>query len=129
MKQLASHTSGIGRPWDRRNKREFDEVTDHKSPSEALDIFANDLLKFEPGTDFKYTSSGYILLSAVIESAAQTKQLNIVHHGGVTSGASTAFILLIPEYKAAIAYATNTQPKEHWKMRELVGEILLQYIK
>jgi len=33
------------------------------------------------------------------------KQLNAVHHGGVTSGASTAFILLIHQYKAATAYA------------------------
>jgi CubicO group peptidase (beta-lactamase class C family) len=249
IKQLASHTAGIGRPWKARNKREFVEVRDHKSPFESLELFQHDALLFQPGENFTYTSSGYILLSAAIERAANqnyvsymqqavwsaldmnntehdtsfagkneatyyasvndqgehipsatprdrsylfggggfistptdlvkmaqafyrtdflsdaTKKhiltpvklsngavneqsyglgwrmidiptLNIngkvpmlAHHGGVTDKAATAFVLLMPEYEAAIAYAINLNAREASAMRADVAEILAEYI-
>ena len=36
----------------------------------SLELFKNDSLLFKPGSDFSYTSYGYVLLSAAIESAA-----------------------------------------------------------
>lgn len=249
IKQLASHTGGIGRPWDARNRREYVDTKDHKSPSESLDLFENNALEFKPGDSFAYTSSGYILLSAAIESAAgqnyidtmqqsvwsplgmantehdtsfagkheatyyesvndkgryimsttkrdrsylfggggfistptdlvkmaqafyqpdflssQTKEalftsvklangedneqhyglgwrminiptLNIngevpklAHHGGVTDKAATAFLLLMPEYEAAIAYAININARQAYPMRSGVAEILAEYV-
>ncbi|TDF42249.1 class A beta-lactamase-related serine hydrolase [Alteromonadaceae bacterium M269] len=258
IKQLASHTAGIGRPWKARNQREYVDVRDHTSPLEALDLFQGDELIFVPGEDFAYTSSGYILLSAAIESAAEqyfidymqqsvwdplemnqtehdtstagqkegsgenghleatyyasvddngaftpsttkrdrsylfggggfistptdmvkmaqafysenflsaeakkailtpvkltngenneqsyglgwrminipTLRINgnepqLVHHGGVTDKAATAFLLLMPEYKAAVAYAVNMNARDAHAMRPSVAEILADYV-
>jgi CubicO group peptidase (beta-lactamase class C family) len=249
IRQLASHTGGIGRPWDARNKREYAEVRDHKSPFEALDLFKHNVLEFKPGEGFAYTSSGYILLSAVIEKAAEKNYIDymqqsvwsplnmvhtehdtsfageneatyyesvndkghhipsttvrdrsylfggggfistptdlvnmaqafyrpgflssrakdalftpvklvngddneqryglgwrmidiptikingqvpkLVHHGGVTDKAATAFLLLMPEYEAAIAYTINMNSREAASMRAEVAQLLADYI-
>jgi serine beta-lactamase-like protein LACTB len=40
-------------------------------PFEALKVFDRHELLFEPGTDFEYSSNGYILLSALIERVSQ----------------------------------------------------------
>ncbi|MCW8092731.1 serine hydrolase domain-containing protein [Alteromonas sp. ASW11-130] len=240
IKQLASHTAGISRPWEERNNREFESPRDHASPFESIGLVSDKPLKFTPGTSFQYTSMGYVVLSAVIETTAQqpytdymtkqvfaplgmhstvlddssagkqseatyyskkidestfelavskrdrsflfggggyisspsdlvkmakafsgshfisedtqsllltpvkmnngeinpqgysigwrvkqiedpiieNKKVTVIHHGGITHKASTAFIVIIPEYRAALAYATNTDPKDFWKARE-----------
>src|SRR6185437_9684100 len=66
VKDLISHTSGIREPNDTDelyNTRHFDR------PSDAVDLFAGDPLRFEPGTDFGYTTWGYVLLGCVLEGA------------------------------------------------------------
>jgi CubicO group peptidase (beta-lactamase class C family) len=249
IKQLASHTSGIGRPWKARNQREYVDIKDHKSPLESLGLFQDDELEFKPGESFTYTSSGYILLSAAIEKAANQNYIDymqefvwsplnmnstehdtsfagkneatyyesidesgnytpsttqrdrsylfggggfistpsdlvkmaqafyqpeflssgvkisiltpvklingedneqryglgwrmidiptlrvkgkipkLVHHGGVTDKAATAFLLLMPEYNAAIAYAINMNARKAAPMRAQVAEMLTEYI-
>ncbi len=66
-RQLCSHTAGIRHygPNDglESNKR-FETV------QEGVGIFADDPLKFEPGTSYSYSSYGYNLVSAVIEGAS-----------------------------------------------------------
>jgi len=49
-----------------------------------------------------------------------------IHHGGITSGAATGFVLLIPEYEAAIAYVTNTDPQGFWAVRQDTLALLLR---
>jgi CubicO group peptidase (beta-lactamase class C family) len=39
-------------------------------PVEGLNAFAKDSLRFEPGTQYRYSSYGWILLSAAVEAAA-----------------------------------------------------------
>ena len=39
-------------------------------PVEALQYFADDSLRFEPGTEYRYSSYGWILVSAAVEAAA-----------------------------------------------------------
>ena len=78
-KNLASHSSGV-----RHYKKENDDDSDHdtkypefysqkpyKTVDEALEVFKNDDLLCEPGTEFHYTTHGYTVLSAVIESVAK----------------------------------------------------------
>lgn len=68
-RQLASHSAGIrnyGMCWclpisEYYNNNSFD------SASDALDIFIDDPLLFEPGSQFSYSSYNYTLLSAVLE--------------------------------------------------------------
>ncbi|EAQ39541.1 beta-lactamase family protein [Dokdonia sp. MED134] len=71
--QLASHTSGIRNYrtcfcfpiWETLNNDSYINV------DEALSIFKDDDLLFEPGTDFSYSSYNYTLLSAIMERAAE----------------------------------------------------------
>lgn len=72
IKQLTSHTSGIRNygmcfcfpVWEYYNNDEYTSVT------EAVKIFNDDPLLFEPGTDFSYSSYNFTALSAAMEQAA-----------------------------------------------------------
>ena len=72
-RQLASHTAGVRHygfdllsypPHDSFSRRHYANVT------EALAAFSGDPLEFPPGSDFKYSTFGYVLLSAALEAAA-----------------------------------------------------------
>jgi CubicO group peptidase (beta-lactamase class C family) len=250
VRELASHIAGIPHDTPERNEAEFVNVKDHKSPLDAFYVFSSHPLLFNPGTEYKYSSNGYILLSGIIEKAAAmnyvdflqsslwskfgmesteldtsfagvkheatyysdyntdgkyvlstkardrsflfggggfistptdltnmaqatysdnylsreakqeiytpTKLRNgevnsdkyslgwrvgtikfsdddkqtwtVLHHGGVTDKASTAYLFVIPECKASIAFATNYIPNKFWRMRPKMAEILKSYI-
>ena len=86
-RQLMSHTAGIrhyGKEKDNTKTKtkkaesstdtvyeEFYETRRFESTRQALDIFARDPLRFEPGTDFLYTTHGYTLLAHVLEQACR----------------------------------------------------------
>lgn len=67
--QLASHTAGI-RDYDYKTG-EFFSDKNYKSVEESIDIFKDDSLLFEPGSQYSYSTYGYVLLSAVIEGVTQ----------------------------------------------------------
>lgn len=62
-RQLLTHTSGVdGYINDEaENKRQFDHL------AEAIAVFEDRPLKFEPGSQFSYTTYGYVILGRVIE--------------------------------------------------------------
>lgn len=63
IKQLAGHQAGV-----RHYKgAEFYSKKAYSSIEESLNIFKNDPLLFEPGTDYHYTTYGYSLLGRLIE--------------------------------------------------------------
>jgi len=250
VKELASHLAGIPHDTPERDNAEFVEIKDHKSPFDAFPVFSSHPLLFEPGSDFQYSSNGYILLSAVIEQAAQMNYVDFLseslwnefqmrsteldvstagkpheatyyaareddgsyvpsttkrdrsflfggggfistpsdlvrmgqatyrddylseqmqmalraptklnngeinkekyslgwrvgqislnenseqtwtalHHGGVTDDASTAYLLVIPQCKASIAFATNYIPPKFWEIRGDMARILIDKI-
>jgi serine beta-lactamase-like protein LACTB, mitochondrial len=67
VRHLLTHVSGIRGPDDAGelyNTRHYDQ------PSDAVALFADDPLAFEPGTDFLYSTWNYVLLGCVIEGAA-----------------------------------------------------------
>ncbi|GAB5410425.1 MAG: serine hydrolase domain-containing protein [Balneolaceae bacterium] len=66
VKQVAGHIAGIRH----YNGFEFMSIKRYDSVTEALTIFENDPLLFEPGTQYSYSSYGWNLLSAVIEGAS-----------------------------------------------------------
>jgi serine beta-lactamase-like protein LACTB len=72
LRQLASHTAGVPHKTRERVKAEFKEPSDYFDPLDAFWVFDQHDLLFEPGTNFEYSSHGYILLSAVIQKAANT---------------------------------------------------------
>lgn len=65
-RQLAGHLAGI------RHYRgdEFLSRDRYETVLEGLEIFKDDSLLFQPGTDYAYSSYGWNLISAVIEGAA-----------------------------------------------------------
>ena len=250
VRELASHIAGIPHDTPERDEAEFVNTKDHKSPLDAFYVFSSHPLLFNPGTEYKYSSNGYILLSGIIEQAAAmnyvdflqsslwskfgmesteldtsfagvkheatyysdyntdgkyvlstktrdrsflfggggfistptdltnmaqatysdnylsreakqeiytpTKLRNgevnsdkyslgwrvgtikfsdddkqtwtVLHHGGVTDKASTAYLFVIPECKASIAFATHYIPNKFWRMRPKMAEILKSYI-
>lgn len=66
LRQLLTHTSGIR---NYSSLPEWDEVLGRKTyrPQELLDLVRALPLEFAPGSAFKYSNSGYVLLGLVIE--------------------------------------------------------------
>lgn len=73
-RQVAGHLAGI------RHYRgeEFLSARRYDTVAEGLEIFADDSLLFEPGTRYSYSSYGWNLVSAVIESAAEEPFLDVM---------------------------------------------------
>ena len=64
---LMSHTSGIGNDGGDEGPL-YGKACDR--PVEALEEFGDRQLRFEPGTQYRYSSYGWILVSAAVEAAA-----------------------------------------------------------
>ena len=74
LRQLAGHLAGV------RHYRgnEFLGMAHFSSPREALSIFAGDSLIAAPGSRYSYSSYGYNLIGAVLESATSTPYVDLV---------------------------------------------------
>jgi len=68
IEQLLTHTSGI-RHY-KKNAGEISSRVEYASLTDSLEVFKDDPLEFEPGTDYKYTSFGFNLLTGAIEHGA-----------------------------------------------------------
>lgn len=70
LRQLMGHTAGIGHyrdtEWGDKPKVHCDRAAD------GLPRFANAPLLFEPGTEYRYSTYGWVLVSAAVEEAANT---------------------------------------------------------
>ena len=67
LRELMGHTAGITRDGG----DEGPLFSKHcERPVEALRYFAEDALQFEPGTRYRFSSYGWILVSAAVEAAA-----------------------------------------------------------
>ncbi len=66
IEHLLTHTSGIK---SYTGMQEWDPVTHRKdfTPSELVDFFKNQPPDFDPGTEWKYNNSGYVLLGFILE--------------------------------------------------------------
>lgn len=73
-RQLMGHTAGI-RHY--RNDTEGYSAAHFETVTDALSMFANDPLLFEPGSRYSYSSFGFNLLSAVLEGASQRSFLDL----------------------------------------------------
>jgi serine beta-lactamase-like protein LACTB, mitochondrial len=65
---LAGHLAGL-RDYDRA-KGEYDNTRYFASVREAVEVFADDPLLYEPGTRHAYSAYSFVLLSAAIEAAS-----------------------------------------------------------
>ena len=69
---LGGHLAGIRHYRD----REFESMVHYDDVVDALQIFANDPLIHEPGTAYEYSTYGWNLISAVVQSVAGEPFLN-----------------------------------------------------
>jgi CubicO group peptidase (beta-lactamase class C family) len=68
IEHLLTHTSGIPNYTDM--KEWIPHVREELTPRQILDTFRTKPLEFEPGSQFKYSNSGYLLLGLVIEKVS-----------------------------------------------------------
>ena len=59
---LLNHTSGLGHYWDK-----WDYYANTIRDLEDYKLIISDELAFEPGTDYQYSNTGYLLLGVIIE--------------------------------------------------------------
>lgn len=75
-RQLLGHLSGIRHYGGPRDEEELYSITHYDRVVDALAIFKDDSLLFEPGTQYLYSTYGYNVLGCVIEGAAGTTFLD-----------------------------------------------------
>ncbi|NMH88252.1 serine hydrolase domain-containing protein [Flavivirga algicola] len=75
IKQLSGHVSGVPHYsyQDKREKRYYGSVED------AMHVFSHIPLLHEPGTQYKYSTHGYTLLSRVLEKASNKNFLELLN--------------------------------------------------
>ncbi|PQB04766.1 serine hydrolase [Aureitalea marina] len=65
LQHLLNHTSGIK---SYTNMPSFmSEARTDMTPNELIDVFKNETVEFDPGTQWNYNNSGYIILGEIIE--------------------------------------------------------------
>ena len=69
-RHLLGHTSGIRHYGGPNEEAELFNTVHYNSVVEALDIFKDDSLLFEPGTTYQYSTFGYDVLGCVVEGAS-----------------------------------------------------------
>jgi CubicO group peptidase (beta-lactamase class C family) len=76
LRQVMAHVAGI--PSDGGDEGElFSQHCDR--PADALPFFAKRALRFAPGTEYRYSNYGWILVSAAVEAAAGEPFLTVMH--------------------------------------------------
>ncbi len=96
---LLNHTSGIKSYTGMKSFRDL--VRKDMTPTELIDVFKDEPMDFDPGEQFKYNNSGYILLGHIIEvitgkSYANFIQKNIFDKVGMTSSYYGSMKKIIP---------------------------------
>ncbi|MDN3351409.1 serine hydrolase domain-containing protein [Actinomadura sp. DC4] len=94
IRQILSHTSGI--PDISEMPDFFPKLPKPTTTQEIISRFANKPLDFRPGTNWKYSNSGYILAGAIVEKVAKKPYGTVLHdditgplglaHTGFSSG-------------------------------------------
>jgi CubicO group peptidase (beta-lactamase class C family) len=84
---LLSHTAGLGDFFDKPGIS--DPGVKRERPRDHFRFFANDPLKFEPGTSWEYSNAGYMVLGEVIERVSGQEyhayvQQHIFQRAGMT---------------------------------------------
>lgn len=80
-RQLASHTAGVRHysipNWWMANWENYSKVQ-YKNIEEGLSLISDDSLLFPPGSDFKYSTFGYSLLSREMELAGKSDFVSLM---------------------------------------------------
>lgn len=78
-RELLGHLSGIRHYGGPHDEEEQFSTKHYKSVVEAMGVFKDDPLQFEPGTNYLYSSYGYVVVGCVIEGASGQSFLGYMH--------------------------------------------------
>jgi CubicO group peptidase (beta-lactamase class C family) len=88
IRQLLSHTSGLGSLFDRPN---YPEGYVFQTATERLPIFASEPLYFAPGERYSYSNEGFETLGAIIEAKTGMRYSDYIRqHVLLAAGMTTA---------------------------------------
>lgn len=73
---LLNHTSGIKSYTNMPSFREHARTD--MTPIELIDVFKNEPMEFDPGTQYNYNNSGYILLGHIIEIVSKQSYADFI---------------------------------------------------
>jgi CubicO group peptidase (beta-lactamase class C family) len=115
-RDLLSHTSGIREPNETSelyNTKHYDRLSD------ALAIFDRDPLTMQPGTDFLYTTWGYVVLGCVLEGATKEEyralmKRMIFNPAGMSSTLEDDPRAIIPDRARGYVYEDGTLKNSGW---------------
>jgi CubicO group peptidase (beta-lactamase class C family) len=107
IEQLLRHRSGVGSFW---NERYMARRADVRSVNDYLELFQNDSLLFEPGTNEAYSNGGYVILGAIIERVSGKSyhdylRENVFAPAGMT--ATSPYNRRVSLANAAVGYTTQ----------------------
>jgi serine beta-lactamase-like protein LACTB len=124
VRLLAGHMGGVRHyadPPSRTFLKEYFNRERYASVSDALEIFADDPLLYEPGTEFQYSTHRYTLLSAVIEGAAGQPFLEFMDQA--------VFAPLRMEHTGPDdGSATDPRPAVPYQKDKLIGPLLGEWL-
>jgi CubicO group peptidase (beta-lactamase class C family) len=89
IRQLAGHMGGVRHYTSKPGLPFLFEKfgrTHYASARDALDLFIGDSLLYSPGSDFTYSTHGYTLLAAALESASERPYLTLLEDEVVKPG-------------------------------------------
>lgn len=78
LRELMGHTAGLGH-YDAQS--DYMPTSHCERASDGLRLFADDPLLFEPGTASRYSSYGWILVSAAVEAVADESFFTFMNRG------------------------------------------------
>ncbi|WP_198670278.1 serine hydrolase [Dyella sp. C9] len=100
LRSLMTHSSGVPNDVDEAIKRDPSIRELSLNNAEAVRRFASGDLRFEPGTDWDYSHSNWLLVKAIVEKVTGRDYASLVdgyliqplalHHSGIYSGSSLA---------------------------------------
>jgi CubicO group peptidase (beta-lactamase class C family) len=108
VRHLLSHTSGMGNHF----KPEFMEASKmrYRDLDDYIELFAEDELAFEPGTDWSYSNAGFYVLGRIIEAAGGMSYYDYVRQYLYTPAGmsnSDSYDMDVPIKNLAVGYTTD----------------------
>ncbi len=113
---LLSHTSGIGEYWTKRFEKEDPALN---SLSDYLPFILREDSVFEPGADFGYCNSNFILAGLIIENVTGQSYYDYVAKKiFFPLKMSSSFHYSESQYKQSIAQPHSRDQKGNWKLAD-----------
>jgi D-alanyl-D-alanine carboxypeptidase len=109
VRELLTHTSGLGNFWEEYAKAAKDQI---REVADYLPLFENQPLLFAPGTGFAYSNSGFTVLGRILEKVTGTTYADFVRGhiyalAGMTSTDAFELDHVVPNL--ATGYARSTE--------------------